>query len=714
MTSRRPEDVFIALLRSVYQRAQHGTIQWGPARPVLSLELPSTQRLSSRQAIGRRGLHSSSGHVSRAQRRAYATSEARKEAPREIAVLGGGITGLTTAHYLARHATNANITLYEASGNLGGWVEAERAQVNKGQPGDVLLQHGPRMLRSGASSQKYDDLVLYDVSFADVCALRQLASLEMQHKIRPFADPGNRYLYYPDRLVKLPSGELSVDNIVGTIRSWLNDSIWDGTLRSFYNYWTKYQRSLVPGQILPASPAKMLEKDESVGEFMTRVFEDDRPVKNMLSGIMHGIYGGDVNKLSAKHTMLDRMWYQLTLPVPEGQIWMANKDWYLLYDTLNGPNRLKVIETAEKAISWNTLAFDDGLLSLVDGLVKDLEKQSNVTIKYDAPVTSLSYNNDQVSVITAKTDQPNNYDQVISTLFSRHLSQIVQPPNSLPSLAETHAITIMVVNLWYPTPGLLRDIRGFGYLIPSSTPDNDECALGVLFDSDLQTRDEVPGTKLTVMLGGHHWDEWESLPTEEMGAEMAKQIVKRHLGIDDKEEVVVSSRLCRECLPQHYVGHRERMNKAHYELLSTFQGKLTVAGPSYTTIGVIPSMRAGFDAAMRVARGHGPPWFRYSGSGSQPDWWTPILKRNEQTGWKIRDHVGATGLEGFTESEFHCMYPSPKESLMFRKWTGAHSRFLDDDGQWITSEGQEPGGFRVGNGVTEQDKNEDASGQDRK
>lgn len=88
-------------------------------------------------------------------------------------MLGGGITGLTTAHYLARFAgSSVHVTLYEASDRLGGWIDsvpvpanapsADDGSVEDGH-GDVLLQQGPRMLRTGAKSHRYDDLVLYDV-----------------------------------------------------------------------------------------------------------------------------------------------------------------------------------------------------------------------------------------------------------------------------------------------------------------------------------------------------------------------------------------------------------------------------------------------------------------------------------------------------------------------------------------------------------------------
>jgi len=84
---------------------------------------------------------------------------------REIAVIGAGITGLTAAHYLARYAEDAHITIYEASDRPGGWIKADRVEVEdeEGRKGHVLFQRGPRMLRSSSTSMKYDDLVLYDV-----------------------------------------------------------------------------------------------------------------------------------------------------------------------------------------------------------------------------------------------------------------------------------------------------------------------------------------------------------------------------------------------------------------------------------------------------------------------------------------------------------------------------------------------------------------------
>ena len=40
-----------------------------------------------------------------------------------IAIVGGGVTGLATAHRIERLSKNASITLFEASDRLGGNIQ---------------------------------------------------------------------------------------------------------------------------------------------------------------------------------------------------------------------------------------------------------------------------------------------------------------------------------------------------------------------------------------------------------------------------------------------------------------------------------------------------------------------------------------------------------------------------------------------------------------
>lgn len=158
----------------------------------------------------------------------------------------------------------------------------------------------------------------------------------------------------------------------------------------------------------------------------------------------------------------------------------------------------------------------------------------------------------------------------------------------------------MVINLFFPSPTLLP-IHGFGYLIPRSIPfaQNPERALGVVFDSDATIGlDDVPGTKLTVMLGGHWWDGWGIYPTEDEGVEMAKAVLERHLGIQEQPEKVSVS-MQRDCIPQYTVGHHARLKEGSKILRERFGGRVRVAGNSYTGVGLNDCVRS----AKEVVKG---------------------------------------------------------------------------------------------------------------
>lgn len=74
-----------------------------------------------------------------------------EDAITNVAVLGGGISGLASAYFLSRKLPSAKITLYESSSRLGGWLHSEKVDVSNGK---ILLEQGPRSLRPNNSGAK--------------------------------------------------------------------------------------------------------------------------------------------------------------------------------------------------------------------------------------------------------------------------------------------------------------------------------------------------------------------------------------------------------------------------------------------------------------------------------------------------------------------------------------------------------------------------------
>ncbi|KAJ9157472.1 Protoporphyrinogen oxidase [Pleurostoma richardsiae] len=598
-------------------------------------------------------------------RRGYAT--AAQSAKRDIAVLGGGLTGLSTAYYLTKFHPDAKITIYESSDRLGGWVDTEKAEVrsDEGTTETVVFERGPRTV-APSRGPRYDDLVLYEL-------IDELKLQPHTYTLPKSAGPSaRRYIYYPDHLVDVTPPTADILDPIGTALSFLNSAksvltepLFEGFIPSVLTMAASTERRKASLSDVQAGMLRCAFPEESIGEYFTARFGRPDLVNNLLSAVVHGIYGGDVWKLSMHDSMMARVAVQEYLPQHPTGTWMKLEDLYLARDLLYRNEMVQA--TAQQSRGWSFIGFYNGFGTLTDAMAEALKKNANVTFKLGEPVTSVAYDKSHRKVkIKTKDKHATLYDKVVSTLFSGTLARLTG--DALPSLRDTSAVTIQLVNLWYPTPRLNAPNTGFGYLVPNSPAvANPYSALGVIFDSDREAArglprdpavlsagrmDTVAGTKLTVMLGGHHWASLpaSSWPDADQAADMAKATAQLHLGIPASERAVASAKVCRECIPQQTVGHQRRMAAAHEELLEAFGGgQLAVAGGSYSPPGVLPSLRAGRDVAMQIA-----------GRGYQTD-------GQGRTAYGLDGHVGPTGLARFLKNEWALV---PKAHLPFRYGNG--------------------------------------------
>ena len=101
----------------------------------------------------------------------------------------------------------------------------------------------------------------------------------------------NRYLYYPDHLVRMPGPGLTFWEQASSV---LTEPVFKGVLSGVFHECVQPQRS------------RELE-DESVGSFISRRFGSSL-ADNIVSAVYHGIYAGDIYKLSAR-SILPKLWH---------------------------------------------------------------------------------------------------------------------------------------------------------------------------------------------------------------------------------------------------------------------------------------------------------------------------------------------------------------------------------------------------------------------
>lgn len=446
---------------------------------------------------------------------------------------------------------------------------------------------------------------------ANDCQINELGLFnETIFTSRLSAAASHRYLYYPDHLARMPHPLLGWKNNIQTLAT---EPIFKGFAKSL---WIDFLRGPRNEDIV----------DQSISAFFARRMTPQL-TDNLISGIIHGIYAGDVDRLSAR-SIFPRQWHYDGTGM--GILWGS------MASMVDGP----IMKPSEAAFiqemagyegldpdlrthmkSCSVFTFRNGLGSLTNALAQHLREDPAVDIRTSCKADKLSTSTQYQGVEVMQGKSSEIYDHVVSTLSASHLSDLCPAISPLPSIPT---VNVMTVNLFYSKtqalpPGPGPDQLGFGYLIPRSVPfeQNPERALGVVFDHAYAplggsadqptpniTQDELPsgGTKLTVMLGGHWWDGWPAYPDEEEGLAMARSLVRRHLGITDEPELWRVN-MQRDCIPQYTVGHQERLQKIHDILQEGFQGRLRVAGNWMEGVGVNDCLRSAWDVCVSLMDG---------------------------------------------------------------------------------------------------------------
>jgi protoporphyrinogen/coproporphyrinogen III oxidase len=472
-------------------------------------------------------------------------------------VLGGGITGLSAAYFLARaRRAGAPIEelLLEARDRVGGSIQTERVE-------GFLIEGGP------------DSFLTEKPDAAALCRALGLGDLLLGSN-----DARRRtYILHHGRLVPLPEGLMLL----------VPTRVWPMLTTPLLSLRAKLAMA---AELFARPPAARngAVHDESVASFVGRHF-GDAMTENIADPLLAGVFGGDSAALSIRSVLphfyeMEQEYGSLTRATFK-TTWQRRA----LANASPTPNAVVAPATL-------FMTLRDGMGQMVEALKQHLDLsqlflgQSVLAIEpYERGAAGRAYR------IRCEGGVVHNADAVIMALPAYQCSRLAgfdpglaQPLESIPYNSA------MTVSMGYARSVLEHLWPGFGFLVPRK---EERRLLACTFvHGKFNHRAPPGGALLRCFLGGSRDPGALNLSDTD-----AVQVCRRELGNILKLDAEPSFyRIYRwpHSMPQYEVGHSERVDTI-LRRLQNHPG-LFVAGNAYSGIGISDCIRTAKTAAERA------------------------------------------------------------------------------------------------------------------
>jgi protoporphyrinogen/coproporphyrinogen III oxidase len=465
-----------------------------------------------------------------------------KEIMIRVAIVGGGISGLTAAFYLEqerRKGAPLEIIVFESDSRFGGVIRTERVE-------GCLIEAGPDSFLSSKpwARELCDDLRLSN---------QLIGSRDAERKT---------YVLVHGRLEEIPEG---LHMMVPTKLAPL-------LLSRFFSPSTKL--AMLSEYLLPPEPLGV-DDDESVASFFSRHFNAE-VVDRLADPLLSGVYGGDASRLSAR----------ATLPA---MVESEARHRSLVRSALESRKNHNASGTPSLFTSLR-----DGMQRIIDSILRQFRRE---TLRPSSPVSMLRPGSSGWNVTSKGVEE--EFDHVIlavppqlTTRFMKDIPESERPVEILGELSSTSAVTVA---LGYKRAEL-RLPPGFGFLVPRS--EHKRIMACTFVHNKFENRAPQEMALLRVFLGGARDPEVLELGDDEI-LELVRRELREILKIQPEPRFARVSKWP-NAMPQYEVGHLLRVASLEMHM-QRFPG-LHLAGNAYHGIGIPDCARIGRSAADAIIR----------------------------------------------------------------------------------------------------------------
>ncbi|SDI84924.1 protoporphyrinogen oxidase [Natribacillus halophilus] len=457
-----------------------------------------------------------------------------------IAIIGGGITGLSALYELEKHRSESgsdiDVQLYEKSSALGGKIETMHRDgftIERGP--DSFLARKPELL------SLVEDLGLSD----------QLVT----------NNTGQAFIVSEGQFHPIPPG--SVMGIPTKAKPFLASSLLSskGKMRATADLWL---------------PAKQNEHDdESLGLFFRQRFGDEL-VDRILEPLLSGIYAGDIDELSLASTF------------PH---FRDEKRSLILASRATAKKRQAKSGTGQQGGVFRTVK--GGLSVVVDELEKAVPEGTIHREKHLQEIVSAAENGYRLFFADGTEAEA---DQVILTIPQEAAAATLPSLSVQEEMISTAAgASTATVAIALKESALESTVEGTGFLIPNG---NDVALKAVTLVHKKWPQMVPEGYALLRCFVGRPGHDAIVAETDE--AIVAQTLRELRTFLDIQEEPLFTS-VTRwpEAMPKYTVGHQARIEKWTAALAREYPG-VQLAGAFYRGIGLPDCVRQGQEAAIQT------------------------------------------------------------------------------------------------------------------
>ncbi|WP_141433136.1 protoporphyrinogen oxidase [Bacillus sp. 03113] len=446
----------------------------------------------------------------------------------KVVIIGGGITGLSTAYYLQKHAREnqwpIEVTLVEASHRLGGKIQT--------------------IVKDGYVIEKGPDSFLARKQSASRLAKEVGMSDHLVHNAS-----GQSFVLVNERLFPMPGG--SIMGIPTQIAPFVTTGLFSavGKLRAAADF------------ILPRSNAV---QDQSLGQFFRRRLGNE-VVENLIEPLLSGIYAGDIDQLSLMSTFpqfyqVEQKYRSLILGMKQASNAAPNKE-----------------KKTEKKSNGLFLTFNTGLSSFVDAIESSLEASSVLKgfrvedIKKQETGYQVDLNGGESlfadSIVMAVPHQ------VTQSLFSKY--------ELFDCLKDMPSTSVATVALAFDQKAIKKDINGTGFVVSRNS---DYTITACTWTHKKWPHTTPDGKVLLRCYIGRSGDQTVVDLSDDQIVKIVLEDLNRTMDISMDPEFVIISRW-NDSMPQYTVGHKQRIEMIKARVKEELPG-IILAGSSYEGLGL--------------------------------------------------------------------------------------------------------------------------------